>query len=71
MQRFPPPLFALYGESLRRYKQHAAQRALGISIYYHIGRIIHSIYNPNIIHWLCQYIYVFYAKIFPCFNKRN
>lgn len=63
-------LFALYGESLRLYVQHAAQRALGISIYYHIGRIIHSIYNPNIIHWLCQYICVFYAKNFFCMNRQ-
>lgn len=63
-------LFALYGESLRRYVQRVAQRALGISIYYHIGRIIHSIYNPNIIHWLCQYICVFYAKNFFCMNHQ-
>ena len=63
-------LFALYGESLRRYVQRVAQRALGISIYYHIGRIIHSIYNPNIIHWLCQYICVFYAKNFFCMNRQ-
>ena len=63
-------LFALYGESLRRYVQRVAQRALGISIYYHIGRIIHSIYNLNIIHWLCQYICVFYAKNFFCMNRQ-
>ena len=66
----PPLLFALYGESLRRYVQRVAQRALGISIYYHIGRIIHYIYNPNIIHWLCQYICVFYAKNFFCMNRQ-
>lgn len=63
-------LFALYGESLRRYVQRVAQRALGISIYYHVGRIIHYIYNPNIIHWLCQYICVFYAKNFFCMNRQ-
>ena len=27
-------------------------------------------YNPNIIHWLCQYIYVFYAKNFFCMNRQ-
>ena len=63
-------LFALYGESLRLYVQRVAQHALGISIYYHIGRTIRSMYNPNTIHWLCQYIYVFYAKNFFCMNRQ-
>ena len=66
----PPLLFALYGESLRLYVQRVAQHALGISIYYHIGRTTHSMYNPNIIHWLCQYICVFYAKNFFCMNRQ-
>ena len=43
---------------------------LGISIYYHIERTIHSMYNPNIIHRLCQYICVFYAKNFFCMNRQ-
>ena len=43
---------------------------LGISIYYHIERTIRSMYNPNIIHRLCQYICVFYAKNFFCMNRQ-
>lgn len=70
MQRFPPFYLLCTENPSAGINSTPHSALLGISIYYHIERTIHSMYNPNIIHRLCQYICVFYAKNFFCMNRQ-